>query len=194
MTPLPLWHVRPLRWSPTDKSPPTRSPAPREGGNNPKFLQKETPLEHASRHRCCNWALVATLSATEGFHSLTELRAPHAALNIVAAPAAANGVEEEGRRGRDPRAALSCGSRGDWWLAVHRWCILCFFKNHTSLLFTIKETVRWAAAAAAAARARGRADAWFEFFFFSVKTIHHKRSAENFKVVGLIQKLSPLGF
>lgn len=43
---------------------------------------------------------------TERFLSLTELRTPHGALNIVATPLAANEFEEVGREGGDSKAAV----------------------------------------------------------------------------------------
>lgn len=66
---------------------------------------------------------------TEAFLSLTELRTPHGALNIVAAPPAANQFEEVGREGgiQKPRWAQTTN---DWWLGVHRWRI-CAFSNIT---------------------------------------------------------------
>lgn len=82
---------------------------------------------------------------TVGFLSLTELRTPHGALNIVATPPAANEFEEVETEGGIQKARR-VQTTNDWWLRVHRWRICVFFKYHTSLLFTIKGSVRWAAA------------------------------------------------
>lgn len=53
-------------------------------------------------HYCLCSARITSPSARKGFPSLTELRTPHAALNIVAAPPAANGSEGEGTEGAVP--------------------------------------------------------------------------------------------
>lgn len=82
---------------------------------------------------------------TVGFLSLTELRTPHGALNIVATPPAANEFEEVETEGGIQKARR-VQTTNDWWLRVHRWRICVFFKFHTSLLFTIKGSVRWATA------------------------------------------------
>lgn len=82
---------------------------------------------------------------TVGFLSLTELRTPHGALNIVATPPAANEFEEVETEGGIQKARRMQTTK-DWWLRLHRWRIwVFFFKYHTSLLFTIKGSVRWAA-------------------------------------------------
>lgn len=65
----------------------------------------------------------------EGFLSLTELRTPHGALNIVASPLAANEFKEVGREGgiQKPRWVQTTN---DWWFVVVPVAHL-FFSNIT---------------------------------------------------------------
>lgn len=102
-------------------------------------------------------------------------------------------MQEAGRGGRNPKAAFSPGEEMIGGLGFTGGASCAFSKNHTSLLFTIKETVRWAAAAAVR---QGFPDARFENVFPSPFSwaIHHKRSEKIQKVVGVILKDSPLGF
>lgn len=55
------------------------------------------------------------LVRTVGFLSLTELRTPHGALNIVATPPAANEIEEVGREGGIQKTRR-VQTTNDWWL------------------------------------------------------------------------------
>lgn len=64
---------------------------------------------------------------TVGFLSLTELRTPHGALNIVATPPAANEFEEVETEGGIQKARR-VQTTNDWWLRVHRWRICVFFQ------------------------------------------------------------------
>lgn len=74
----------------------------------------------------------------ERFLSLTELRTPHGALNIVAAPLAANEFEEVGRGGGIQKA-LRAQTANDWWLRVRRWRI-CFFQiSHFIVVYNKKK-------------------------------------------------------
>lgn len=66
---------------------------------------------------------------TVGFLSLTELRTPHGALNIVATPPAANEFEEVETEGGIQKARR-VQTTNDWWLRFHRWRI-CVFSNIT---------------------------------------------------------------
>lgn len=82
------------RWSAT---------TPRSGHSLPVNSRRSRLRYFKTRSRYCLCsARIQTPSARKGFPSLTELRTPHAALNIVAAPPAANGSEGEGTEGAGP--------------------------------------------------------------------------------------------
>lgn len=84
----------PRRWSAT---------TPRPGHSLPVNSRRSRLRCFKTRSRYCLCsARITTPSARKGFPSLTELRTPHAALNIVAAPPAANGSEGEGTEGAGP--------------------------------------------------------------------------------------------
>lgn len=84
----------PRRWSAT---------TPRSGHSLPVNSRRSRLRSFKTRsHYCLCSARITSPSARKGFPSLTELRTPHAALNIVAAPPAANGSEGEGTEGAVP--------------------------------------------------------------------------------------------
>lgn len=110
----------PRRWSAT---------TPRSGHSLPVKSRRRRLRCFKTRSRyCLRSARITTPSARKDFPSLTELRTPHAALNIVAAPPAANGREGEGTEGAGPETPRWAPAAGDWWLAVHRWRICVFSK------------------------------------------------------------------
>lgn len=134
----PVWHVCPFRSSPstTGNSPRTRLTAPEEGHKNPhthkSLSEKEAPLVTS---RYFSLKLGSCLDPEHKWRfPLTDCLTdwtPGAACCIKHCRCSRGSQwgARGGPRGAEPKGRVQPRRGDDWWLGVHRRCILCFFKK-----------------------------------------------------------------